>query len=101
MSYRQYLTGDILFKLDNEYIILNNIQNVSLEHKYAIFTNGQCGFNYKIEKILDNELIQVIQELRSNRKYCQRSILDFNKCIVFVFKNKTKSRLLNYFKKKI
>lgn len=101
MSYRQYLTGDILTKLDNDYTILSTNVDINLSDKYAIYTNGQCEFNYTIEKILENGLIQVIQELRTNRKFKQRSILDINKCILFCLKKKPKNRLLYYFKKKI
>ena len=101
MSYRQYLTGDILTKLDNDYTIVSTYEDLNLSDKYAIYTNGQCEFNYTIEKILENGLIQVIQELRTNRKFKQRSILDINKCILFCLKKKPKNRLLYYFKKKI
>jgi hypothetical protein len=99
MSYRQYLNGDILSKLDNEYIIISNNEEPCLNSKYAIYMNGQCGFNYKIEKILENGLIQVSQELRTNRKFNQRSIINRNSCILFCKKNK--NRILYYFKKKI
>ena len=101
MSYRQYLTGDILTKLDDEYLILNNEEEICLSSKYAIYYNGQCGFNYTIEQILDNGLIQVSQELRTNRKFNQRSIIDRNNCILFCLKKKKKNRLLYYFKKKM
>lgn len=101
MSYRQYLTGDILTKLDNDYTILISYEDLNLSDKYAIYNNGQCEFNFTIEKILENGLIQVIQDLRTNRKFKQRSILDINKCILFSLKKKPKNRLLYYFKKKI
>ena len=101
MSYRQYLTGDILKKLDNEYTILDSYENLSFTSKYAIYMNGQCNFNYTIEKILENGLIQVIQELRTNQIFKQRSIIDLNKCILFSLIKKNKNRLLYYFKKKI
>jgi hypothetical protein len=101
MSYRQYLTGDILTKLDNDYTIVCTNEDINLSDKYAIYTNGNCNFNFTIEKILENDLIQVIQELRTNRKFKQRSILDTNNCILFCLKKKTKNRLLYYFKKKI
>ena len=94
MSYRQYLTGDKLTKLDNEYTILNNIQELSLSDKYAIYCNGNCEFNYTIEKILENGLIQVIQELKTNRKFNQRSIINRNNCILFFLKKKKK---IDYF----
>jgi len=101
MSYRQYLTGDILTKLDNDYTIVISYEDLNLSDKYAIYSDGHCDFNFTIEKILENSLIQVIQELRTNRKFKQRSILDINKCILFCLKKKPKNRLLYYFKKKI
>ena len=101
MSYRQFLTGDILTKLDNDYTIVSTNEDLNLSDKYAIYSDGQCNFNFTIEKILENSLIQVIQELRTNRKFKQRSILDINKCILFCLKKKPKNRLLYYFKKKI
>lgn len=101
MAYRQYLTGDILTKLDNDYTIVSTNEDLNLSDKYAIYSDGQCNFNFTIEKILENSLIQVIQELRTNRKFKQRSILDINKCILFCLKKKPKNRLLYYFKKKI
>jgi len=105
MDYKSYLTRSDVEKLENKYSLVNSIENINLNNKYAVYIPWEKNieFNVTILKIDEETLfLEIGPNYSTRRRYKKHTNLDFSKIILFEFleDSNPNKRFLEYFKKK-